>query len=136
MINLFNGKLLNSFANKTAIKVICGLEEMNIMQIIKLVKAAELSGATYLDIAANTRIITIVKSLTNLPICVSSIDPLELYNSVLVGADIVEIGNFDIFYKRYMNFSVDCILKLAEKTRTLIVDKDICVTIPHLLSLS
>lgn len=136
MMKLFHEQLYNLFKLKRVIKVISGLNNSNINQIIKIVKSAELSGASYVDIVANTKVIKIIKSITYLPICVSSIDPLELYNCVVAGADLVEIGNFDCFYKKGLILSANQILKLAKETRKLIKDRDICVTVPSTLTLS
>nr|QCI08860.1 hypothetical protein [Wrangelia sp.] len=130
-----NTNLYDSFINRKVIKVICGLQNTNISNIIQVVKAAELAGATYIDIVANTKIVSIIKSLTYLPICVSSINPIDLYNCSLMGAQIVELGNFDIFYDKNIQFSQEYILDLAYETRSLIPNKDICVTIPHTLNL-
>lgn len=135
-MKLFHEQLCNLFKLKQVIKVISGLNNSNLNQIIKLVKSAELSGASYIDIVANTKVVKIVKSMTYLPICVSSIDPLELYNCVIAGADLVEIGNFDCFYQTGLTLSADKILKLAKETRKLIKNRDICVTIPSILNLS
>ena len=84
--------------NKKSVKVITGIDNFKIIDIIKKIQAADLAGATYIDIAAHPLIVSIAKSITNLPVCVSSIDPIALYNCVLAGSDIVEVGNFDIFY--------------------------------------
>ena len=134
--------LLNHYFKKnyfkkenTIIKVITGLSNFDVNCIIKLVKAAEIGGATYVDIAANTRIVSFVKSITSLPICVSSIDPIELYKCSIAGANIIELGNFDSFYKKNIYFSEHQILQLAQETKDLIKDKMICVTIPHHLLL-
>nr|QCI06528.1 hypothetical protein [Erythroglossum lusitanicum] len=135
-MKLFHEQLYNLFQLKRVIKIISGLNNSNINQIIKIVKSAELSRASYIDIVANTKIIKIIKSITYLPICVSSIDPLELYNCVIAGADLVEIGNFDCFYKKGLTLSSDQILQLAKETRELIKDRDICVTIPCIFKLS
>jgi len=132
---LFNQRLNASFENKQVIKVISGINNFNINEILKIVYAAEISGATYIDIAANPFLVSFIKTITNLPICVSSIYPNDLFDCVLQGADLVEIGNFDVFYSKGINLSKNQILKLAEETRSLIPNIDICVTIPHILTL-
>lgn len=134
-MNLFCVKLLDSFKLKKAVKVISGLNNFNITKIYQMLKSAEISKATYIDLTANTKVVSFLKKITEFPLCVSSIDPLELYNCYLVGADIVEIGNFDIFYRKQINFSEFDILKLAIETRKLVKNRDICVTIPHTLNL-
>lgn len=134
-MNLFHAQLCSLFKSKKIIKIISGLNNTNINQIIRITKSAELSGASYIDIIANPKIVSIVKSITFLPICVSSIDPLQLYNCVLAGADLVEIGNFDSLYEKNLNFSSIQVIQLAQYTRLLIRNKDIAVTIPNKLSL-
>nr|QCI07808.1 hypothetical protein [Pleonosporium borreri] len=135
-MNLFNKKLSIAFSLKNVIKIILGLNNKDINNIIQTAKAAELISVTYLDIIANPKVVALLKSMINLPVCVSSIDPLELYNCILMGADIVELGNFDIFYGNDIIFSAKEILELAIETRRLIPNNDICITIPHHLSLS
>nr|YP_009396764.1 hypothetical protein [Ophidocladus simpliciusculus]ARW65950.1 hypothetical protein [Ophidocladus simpliciusculus] len=134
-MNLFNTKLIEHFNSKQVVKVITGINSSNIFHILKLAKAAELSNATYLDVAANTKVIKILKSFSNVPICVSSINPLDLYNCVLAGADLIEIGNFDIFYKQGIYLSPSQVIDLVKEIRLLIEDVDICVTIPYYLNL-
>lgn len=134
-MNLFYTKLLNSFKLRKIVKVISGLDNFNINKIYQIVNATNITPVSYIDLSANTKILSLIKKITNLPLCVSSIDPLELYNCHVSGADIVEIGNFDAFYIKYINFTAFDILKLSIETRRLIPIKDICVTIPHLLTL-
>nr|QCI05441.1 hypothetical protein [Crouania attenuata] len=117
------------------LKVIAGINNFRLDQIVKLVKASELVFADYIDIAANYRLVSIIKSISNLPVCASSIEPLELYNCVLAGADLVELGNFDTFYSSNIYLSADEILKLAIETRSLLPHTYLSVTIPHVLSL-
>nr|YP_010198564.1 hypothetical protein LK037_pgp125 [Gracilaria pacifica]UAD86980.1 hypothetical protein [Gracilaria pacifica] len=136
MKNLLPFELQQNISKQKAVKIITGLNNFSIHSILKIVKAAEIGQASYVDIAANPEIISIVKSVTHLPLCVSSIEPLELLNCVIKGADIVEIGNFDIFYDRKIFFSSDQILSLAQETKELIPNIPICVTIPHTLLLS
>nr|YP_009396972.1 hypothetical protein [Spyridia filamentosa]ARW66158.1 hypothetical protein [Spyridia filamentosa] len=122
---------------QSSVKVIAGIDNFDIERIIKIIKASEIAGATYVDLAANVEIVSAIKSLTTLPICASSIDPLELYNCSLVGADVVEIGNFDVLYKKGITFSASQIFHLALEAKTIIDKKiQICVTIPHILSLN
>nr|QCI04209.1 hypothetical protein [Anotrichium furcellatum] len=135
-MHIFNKNLSDSLQKKSVLKVIAGLDNINIYNIAILAKAAELAKATYIDIVANTHVLSLLKSFIKLPICVSSIDSLELYNCYMAGADILEIGNFDVFYKKKIFFSSKDIVELAYETRKLIHDKDICVTIPYHLSLS
>nr|YP_009392213.1 hypothetical protein [Osmundaria fimbriata]ARW60775.1 hypothetical protein [Osmundaria fimbriata] len=134
-MRLFNSKLNTLFNSRQVIKVIAGLDNSNMHNILKIVKAAELSNATYIDTIANTYIIKKLKSISSLPICASSISPIDLYNCVVVGADLVELGNFDSFYKQKIYLSLSNVLELAKETISLIGNIDICVTIPYYLHL-
>nr|YP_009297980.1 hypothetical protein Plocam_082 [Plocamium cartilagineum]AOM67918.1 hypothetical protein Plocam_082 [Plocamium cartilagineum] len=133
---LFHTTLREKILYKQVIKVIAGLYNFDLNHIIRLIKAAELAGASYIDIAASPEIVTIIRSITNFPICVSSIDPIALYECKIAGADILEIGNFDIFYKKGIFFSKSQIKNLVKETQRLVKENDLCVTIPHILSLN
>nr|YP_009398208.1 hypothetical protein [Thaumatella adunca]ARW67394.1 hypothetical protein [Thaumatella adunca] len=130
-MNLSNIKLYNSFKSKKVIKVITGIENTNISQIIKIAKASELSHVSYLDVAANTSIVKILKSFSSLPLCISSINPIDIYNCVSVGADLVEIGNYDFFYKQGIYFNTFQLINLVKEIKSFIGIIDICVTIPY-----
>nr|YP_010904227.1 hypothetical protein REQ04_pgp149 [Catenella fusiformis]WCH57478.1 hypothetical protein [Catenella fusiformis] len=123
------------FLKGRVVKVITGLSNFNVNDVINKVKAAEIAGADYVDIAADPNLVSLMKSLTSIPICVSSINPRDLYKCVLAGADIVEIGNFDIFYSKKIYFSSKQIIKIAQEVRNLLSDTYICVTIPNNLLL-
>lgn len=107
LMYLFNTQLLTGFKFKKVVKIISGLNNFNLVNILKVVKAPELSQASYIDFAANTKLVRILRSMTSLPICVSSISPTELYNCVVSGANLVEIGNFDCYYKNNIFFQVN-----------------------------
>lgn len=134
-MKLFNKKLKKSFNNKKVIKIIAGINNFNMANVLEYVKACEISNGTYIDIAADPKIVSFVKKMTSLPICVSSINIYSLYNAVLAGADIIEIGNFDIFYNKGIIISSQQILNMSEQLRLIFPNIDICVTIPYWLSL-
>nr|YP_010952181.1 hypothetical protein Ycf23 [Gloiopeltis furcata]WMP13850.1 hypothetical protein Ycf23 [Gloiopeltis furcata] len=135
-MNLSYLNLKKKISEKRAVKIITGLNNFKINEIIKVAKAAELGGATYLDIAADPVAVQIIKSITHLPVCVSSINPLDLHQCVLAGADMVEVGNFDCFYENNIFFSQYEVLKLTQEIQQLLNNVEICVTIPHYLLLS
>lgn len=134
-MKLFNKILNDIFENKQAIKVISGIDNLNVNKILEYIRACERSKASYIDIVANPEIVKFIKQKTSLPICVSSIDIICLYESVLAGADIVEIGNFDIFYKQGIMLSSEQIVMMSSQIRSLFPHIDICVTIPHIYTL-
>ena len=126
----------SKIAKKQAIKVITGLSNFKIEDIVMKIQAAELKGATYVDFAAHPDIVSVAKSITILPICASSINPIDLYSFVLAGADLVEIGNFDALYSRGIFFSRQQILDTVYQTKKLLGKVAICATIPHTFSLT
>nr|QJH88242.1 Ycf23 [Pterocladia lucida] len=128
-------KLKQDLKNKKVIKIITGLSNFDTDNIIKTVHAAEMAGATYVDVSSNPKLVKILKSITTLPICVSSIAPRDLYNCLLSEADIFEIGNFDVFYYKDIYFSSYQIIQLVKEVKSFLKNKPLCVTIPYFLPL-
>nr|YP_010850980.1 hypothetical protein Ycf23 [Aphanocladia stichidiosa]WGH13943.1 hypothetical protein Ycf23 [Aphanocladia stichidiosa] len=135
-MNLSNIQLYNSFKSKKVVKVITGIHNTNIYQIAQMAQAANLANATYLDVSANAQIVKFLKSFSSLPLCISSIDPIDIYNCVLAGADLVEVGNYDIFYSRGIYINSVQLIKLVKEIKYLVGNIDICVTIPYHLNLN
>nr|YP_010850782.1 hypothetical protein Ycf23 [Lophurella mutabilis]WGH13548.1 hypothetical protein Ycf23 [Lophurella mutabilis] len=135
-MNLSNIQLYNSFKSKKVIKVITGIENTNIYQVAQIAQAANLANVTYLDVIANTKIVKFLKSFSSLPLCISSIDPIDIYNCVLAGADLVEVGNYDSFYNRGIYINSFQLIKLVEEIKYLIGDIDMCVTVPYHLNIN
>lgn len=117
---------------KKAVKVIAGIDNFDISNIKKVVTSAENSGASAIDICAKEEIVKEIRSMTELPLFVSSIVPEELIRAIDLGADAIELGNFDVLYKKGMSFTADEVLRLAKETMSLMGDRDtfFCVTIP------
>lgn len=134
-MNFSNSRLYDHLNEKKAVKVIAGLNNTNISEIAKIAQAAELADASYIDVCANTKVVKFLRSMSRLPICISSLEPLDIYNCVVAGADIVEVGNYDSFYERGTYISSDDIIKLVKEIKNLINDTLICVTVPYYLSL-
>jgi coenzyme F420-reducing hydrogenase delta subunit len=118
-----------------ALKVISGLNNYDQQKVAMIVQAAQAGGATYVDIAAQEDLVRFVRNLIQLPICVSAVDPIELFQAVKAGADLVEIGNFDCFYQQGRTFSADEILELTRETRKMLPETTLSVTVPHILAL-
>ena len=121
---------------KRAVKIIAGIDNFDIENIKKVVSAAEKSGASAVDISAREDIVSEIRSMTDMPIFVSSIVPSELARAVQLGADAIELGNFDVLYKSGMSFSAADVLHLVQETRSMIGDSDVffCVTVPGEIS--
>lgn len=130
-----DSKLQRAFEQGRALKIISGLNNFDAAKVAAVVKAAELGGATFVDIAADRDLVIMAKKLTNLPICVSAVEPEKLVSAVEAGADLIEIGNFDSFYASGRRFEAAEVLELTRKTRSLLPNITLSVTVPHILSL-
>nr|YP_010618846.1 hypothetical protein PN064_pgp144 [Deltalsia parasitica]WAX02859.1 hypothetical protein [Deltalsia parasitica] len=135
-MNLSNLQLHNAFQSKNVVKVITGIHNTNIYQIAQIAKAAEVAQASYLDVSANTKVVKFLKFFSSLPLCISSIDPIDIYNCILAGADLVEIGNYDIFYGKGVYMTSFQLIELIKEIKYLVGDVDLCVTIPYYLDLN
>ncbi|MEW6491265.1 MAG: DUF561 domain-containing protein [Cyanobacteriota bacterium] len=127
--------LQKAFDQSRVIKVISGLNNFERERVAAIVKAADRGGATFVDIAADPDLVRLVRGLTNLPICVSAVEPERFVTTVEAGADLIEIGNFDSFYAQGRRFEAPEVLELTQKTRSLLPNITLSVTVPHILTL-
>ncbi len=127
---------INSFRKdleeKKAVKIIAGIDNYNTEIIKNVVNAAQIGGASAVDICFDEKIISMVKEMTTLPVFVSSIVPSELAKAVELGADAIEVGNFDALYKKGQRVSANEVLNIVNETLYLLHGKEtfICVTVP------
>lgn len=127
--------LKQAFDQSRVLKVITGLNNFDAQRVAAVVKAADRGGATFVDIAAAPDLVRLVRGLTNLPICVSAVEPEKFVTAVEAGADLIEIGNFDSFYAQGRRFEAPEVLELTQKTRSLLPNITLSVTVPHILTL-
>ncbi len=127
--------LATALAQHKALKVISGLTNFDTANVSAIVKAAQAGGATFVDIAADPALVRHVRQLINLPICVSAVEPELFVAAVEAGADLIEIGNFDAFYAQGRRFEAKEVLELTQKTRSLLPEITLSVTVPHILPL-
>lgn len=118
-----------------ALKVISGLNNHDRDRVAAVVKAADLGGATFADIAADADLVRMAKQLTGLPICVSAVEAEQFVTAVQAGADLIEIGNYDCFYAQGRRFEADEVLAITQATRALLPNITLSVTVPHILPL-
>jgi thiamine monophosphate synthase len=130
-----HSSLQRAFTNRHVLKVISGLNNFDASSTAAVVKAADLGGATFVDIAADPALVQLAKILTNLPICVSAVEPEKFVQAVAAGADLIEIGNFDSFYAQGRRFEALEVLALTRRTRELLPEITLSVTVPHILKL-
>jgi DhnA family fructose-bisphosphate aldolase class Ia len=127
--------LQQAFDQGRSLKVISGLNNFDTQRVAATVTAADRGGATFVDIAADAGLVRLVRQLTNLPICVSAVEPEKFVEAVAAGADLIEIGNFDSFYAQGRRFEAEEVLALTQKTRSLLPSITLSVTVPHILQL-
>jgi deoxyribose-phosphate aldolase len=132
---IIHPQLVQALNQKNALKVISGLNNFDREQVIAVVKAAEAGGATFVDIAAEPNLVEAIRNLTDLPICVSAVEPQLFVSAVNAGADLIEIGNFDSFYSQGRKFEAPEVLEITQKTRSLLPQVTLSVTVPHILAL-
>ncbi|BAZ01575.1 hypothetical protein NIES37_55780 [Tolypothrix tenuis PCC 7101] len=130
-----HSSLQRAFANRCVLKAISGLNNFDSDRVAATIKAADLGGATFVDIAADADLVKLAKTLTNLPICVSAVEPEKFLQAVAAGADLIEIGNFDSFYAQGRKFEAEEVLALTHQTRALLPEITLSVTVPHILKL-
>jgi Protein of unknown function (DUF561) len=127
--------LQTALALGRALKIISGLNNFDVDRVAAVVRAADRGGATFVDIAADSTLVRMAKQLTDLPICVSAVDPALFVTAVNAGADLIEIGNFDSFYAQGRRFEAEEVLALTHATRALLPSIALSVTVPHILPL-
>lgn len=130
-----NATLQTALQQRTALKVISGLTNFEGDRVCAIVRAAEQGGATFVDIAASAELVRRVKGLISLPVCVSAVEPEAFVPCVEAGADLIEIGNFDAFYAQGRRFEAAEVLALTRRTRDLLPQITLSVTVPHILTL-
>lgn len=124
-----------AFAERRALKIIGGLNNFDPARVAAVVKAAEQGGATFVDIAADADLVRLAHQHTQLPVCVSAVEPELFVRAVEAGADLIEIGNFDSFYAQGREFSAAEVLDLTRETRSHLPHIALSVTVPHKLEL-
>ncbi len=127
--------LESSLRHRRALKVISGLANRDVDRVSAVVAAADQGGATFVDIAADAGLVSHVRSLTDLPICVSAVEAEQFVAAVAAGADLVEIGNFDSFYAQGRQFGAEEVLRITRQTRDRLPHIMLSVTVPHKLPL-
>lgn len=121
---------------RQAVKIIAGIDNTNLSEVITVVKAAEKGHAAAVDICAQADVVSaVLNTRPEIAIFASSVNPDELATAVKLGADIAELGNFDALYKEGVFFSAQQVLELAKETRALLPASTLfSVTIPGHLS--
>jgi thiamine monophosphate synthase len=127
---------LAPFQSGRALKVISGIANFDQSLVSKVAWAAQQGGATHVDIAADPALVAAAKAAApSLFVCVSAVDPELLPACVEAGADMVELGNFDVFYEEGRTFTAKDVADMTRRTRELLPSIPLSVTVPHTLHL-
>lgn len=120
---------------RRAVKIIAGIANFDLANVLSVVKAAHAGGAHAVDVAARADIVRAVREQTDRVVFASSVDPQQLAEAVENGADAVELGNFDALYAQGQFLDAETVLGLAEETVRLIGGRAlISVTVPGYLA--
>ena len=128
-------KVQKELEKKSLLKVISGLNNFDVNSVTMISQAASLGGADMIDMACKPELIESVTKVTSLPICVSAVEPILFVDAVNAGATVIEIGNFDSFYKKGIIFTAEQVLNLTKQTKELLPNIPLSVTVPHIITL-
>ena len=127
--------LRTALAERRALKVIAGLTNFDHASVERIARAAGCGGADLIDVACDPELVKLAAAASGLPICVSAVDPELFPAGVAAGAALVEIGNYDAFYPLGRVFDGEEVLAITRRTRELLPDVVLSVTVPHVLPL-
>ena len=126
--------LQRSLEQRTTLKVIAGLMNFDAASVARVARAAGHGGADLMDVACDPQLVTLaIEASGGVPVCVSSVVPEQFPAAVAAGAVMVEIGNFDAFYPQGRIFGAAEVLELTRRTRELLPEVVLSVTVPHVL---
>ena len=128
-------QLQQALASRRLLKVIAGLTTTDPTVVERVSRAAGHGGADLVDVACEPELVRLAIAVSGLPICVSAVDPDLFPAAVAAGAAMVEIGNFDAFYPQGRIFDAAEVLELTRRTRALLPQVVLSVTVPHVLPL-
>ena len=127
--------LRTALVERRALKVIAGLTNFDAASVERISRAAGLGGADLIDVACDPALVQRAAAVSGLPICVSSVDPELFPAAVAAGAAMIEIGNYDAFYPLGRVFDAAEVLAITRRTRELLPEVVLSVTVPHVLPL-
>ncbi|MFQ6539497.1 MULTISPECIES: DUF561 domain-containing protein [Aphanothece] len=128
-------QLRRALLERRLLKVIAGLTNFDAAAVERISRAAGLGGADLIDIACDPELVRRAAAVSGLPICVSAVDPDLFPAAVAAGATLVEIGNYDAFYPLGRVFDAAEVLAITRRSRELLPEVVLSVTVPHVLPL-
>ena len=128
--------LQRSLEQRSTLKVIAGLMNFDAASVGRVAAAAGHGGADLIDVACDPALVALaIEASGGVPVCVSSVEPELFPAAVAAGAAMVEIGNFDAFYPEGRIFGAAEVLELTRRTRSLLPEVVLSVTVPHVLQM-
>ena len=115
-----------ALSEKRALKVISGINNLNLEKVEMVVSSAIEAKATAIDVAANEEVLSLATRLisesnSDITLFASSISAIELANAVNnFRVNAIELGNFDALYNQGITMSSIQILDIVKETLSLI----------------
>ncbi len=134
-IDRLSAPLRAALVERRLLKVIAGLANFDTASVERIARAGGRGGADVIDIACDPELVKLAAEVSGLPICVSAVDPELFPAAVAAGAAMVEIGNYDAFYPLGRVFDAEEVLAITRRTRELLPEVVLSVTVPHVLPL-
>ncbi len=136
-----------ALSEKRALKVISGINNLNLEKVEMVVSSAIEAKATAIDVAANEEVLSLATRLisesnSDITLFASSISAMELANAVNnFHVNAIELGNFDALYNQGITMSSIQILDIVKETLSLISNEMrsqilFSVTIPGSLAIN
>lgn len=114
-------QVLSALESKSCLKVIAGINNFDKAKVLQVAKASEMANATCLDICAKEDIVKeVIAQCPGLSIMVSSVLAEELHRAAQLGADMLELGNFEALYEQGIFYSAARVLELTKETLELL----------------
>ena len=133
-LSLLPAALRRSLDQRSTLKVIAGLMNFDAASVARVARAAGLGGADLIDVACDPELVALALQVSGgVPVCVSSVEPEQFPVAVAAGAAMLEIGKYDAFYPQGRIFGAEEVLELALRTRALLPEVVMSVTVPHTL---
>jgi hypothetical protein len=130
-------KLLAALESKKCLKTIAGISNFDKSKVLQLVKASEAMGADCVDICADRDIITAaLAELKDTALVVSSINVSDLQMAEELGADVLELGNFEALHDQGIFPSAEQVLEWAQQIIAIKGNTLVSITIPGHLTIA
>jgi hypothetical protein len=124
-----------ALAQKKALKVIAGIANHDVHQVLTVIEAANQTDAQAIDVSAQKDVVIAARQATSKMLFASSIVVSELVQAVKLDVDAVELGNFDALYAQGVFISAEEVLQLSQDLMAQLGGQTfVCVTIPGHLS--